>query len=284
MPIDSLASLDRHPNKSNWVEDSGGLPQYILRISNHLHQEKGMDIGHAIAVAVNVVKKMCATGDLNWKGIQQANPASRAEACAAVADWERKKAQARVTKSLVRGRKLTDKEYINMLVEKNQPVGVMSDADFDEIMADEDFSVSKIDVEFDLVGEISKADDDKQLVFGWMSVATRANGEQVIDKQGDVLDDIDAMESVAYDFVLNSRDGGEMHIRKGVSTLVESFVSTPEKWKAMKIPEGVLPIGWWGGFHVDDPEVWKGVKSGKYKMFSVHGSGRRTPMTVEETV
>lgn len=115
-----------------------------------------------------------------------------------------------------------------------------------------------------------------------MSVATRANGEVVVDKQGDVLDDIDAMENVAYDFVLNSRDGGEMHIRKGVSTLVESFVSTPEKWAAMGIPEGVLPIGWWGGFHVDDSEVWKGVKDGKYKMFSVHGTGRRVAIAEVE--
>ena len=113
-------------------------------------------------------------------------------------------------------------------------------------------------IEFDLTGDISKSDDDKQLVFGWMSIAKRANGDVVVDKQGDVLDDIDAMETVAYDFVLNSRDGGEMHIRKGVSTLVESFFSTPEKWKAMGIPEGILPIGWWGGFHVNDSEVWKG--------------------------
>jgi hypothetical protein len=56
---------------------------------------------------------------------------------------------------------------------------------------------------------------------------------------------------------------------------VESFVSTPEKWEAMEIPEGVLPTGWWVGFHVHDTEVWKGVKEGKYKMFSVHGSGVR---------
>ena len=43
----------------------------------------------------------------------------------------------------------------------------------------------------------------------------------------------------------------------------------------MEIPEGTLPVGWWVGFKVHDEEVWKGVKSGKYKMFSVHGSGMR---------
>jgi hypothetical protein len=76
----------------NWIEREGGLPKYIKRIAKHL-QEKGMDQSRAIATAVNVAKKMCASGDLNWPGLQKVNPGSRAEACAAVADWERKKAQ-----------------------------------------------------------------------------------------------------------------------------------------------------------------------------------------------
>jgi hypothetical protein len=108
--INSRAPLDRSPGK-NWVENSGGLPMYIRRIANHLHQEKGMTIGHAIAVAVNVVKKMCATGDINFPGKQQVNPKSHAEACAAVASWERKKASARVSKGEL-GRKWSDEEFI----------------------------------------------------------------------------------------------------------------------------------------------------------------------------
>lgn len=129
--------------------------------------------------------------------------------------------------------------------------------------------------EFFSEGEIEKKDDEKQLVFGWCSIAKQKDGTVVVDKQGDVLEDIDQMEKVAYDFVLHSRDGGEMHVRKGVSTLVESFVSTPEKWEAMGIPEGTLPIGWWVGFHVKDKGVWDKVKKKQYKMFSVHGSGLR---------
>ena len=76
----------------NWVEDAGGLPPYIKRIQKHL-EKKGMDESRAIATAVNVVKKMCATGDTNFPGSQQVNAGSRAEACAAVADWEKKKAE-----------------------------------------------------------------------------------------------------------------------------------------------------------------------------------------------
>lgn len=78
----------------NWVDDVGGLPKFIKRIEKHL-EEKGMAKGHAIAVAVNIVKKMCATGDTNFPGKQEVNAGSRAEACKAVAEWEEKKARAK---------------------------------------------------------------------------------------------------------------------------------------------------------------------------------------------
>lgn len=77
--------------KKNWVEKAGGLPKYIKRIAKHL-QEKGMEQSRAIATAVNAAKKMCSTGDVNFPGKQEVNPGSKAEACAAVADWEKKKA------------------------------------------------------------------------------------------------------------------------------------------------------------------------------------------------
>jgi len=77
---------------ANWVEKAGGLPKYIKRIAKHL-QEKGMDESRAIATAVNAAKKMCSTGDTNFPGKQDVNPGSRAEACAAVAEWEAKKAK-----------------------------------------------------------------------------------------------------------------------------------------------------------------------------------------------
>ena len=479
--------LERVPGKQKWVDRAGGLPRYIERIASHLHNEKGMSIGHAIATAVNAVKKMCASGDLNYSGKQNVNAGSRAAACAAVAEWEKKKASARVSKGVL-GRKWSDDEFIAFLTfdqgisfvhkcgpakpdcgcsdeeraeherihaakkrkkkkvvakrgfnprqprspktgqwikgalsrlsgdekdypklaqrlarankeekknrrdpdyepytppkkkksepkrkpasnkkapidsykeqmeriqrmqeeerknrreaepkkkrdrsgrglgpkvtrtntdkkpEKGDPVpgkpgvtdggydskghklpdsdGVIrlrrgdtaslvrkiSEDEFNSIIDEFDADAEEIDAdvfEFAAEGEIEKSDDDKRLVFGWCSIAKHKDGTVEVDKQGDVLEDIDQMEKVAYDFVLHSRDGGEMHVRKGVSTLVESFVSTPEKWAAMEIPEGTLPVGWWVGFKVHDEEVWKGVKSGKYKMFSVHGSVMR---------
>ncbi len=77
---------------ANWVEKSGGLPPYIKRIAKHL-QEKGMDQSRAIATAINVVKKACATSDLNFPGIQTVTAATKAKMCAALAQWEALKAR-----------------------------------------------------------------------------------------------------------------------------------------------------------------------------------------------
>lgn len=87
-----LTELVEAEQLANWVQKAGGLPSYIKRITKHL-VEKGMDQSRAIATAVNAAKKMCSTGDLNFPGSQQVNPGSKAEACAAVADWEAKKAK-----------------------------------------------------------------------------------------------------------------------------------------------------------------------------------------------
>lgn len=328
--LNTRAPLDRSPKK-NEVERRGGLPMYIRRIANHLHAEKGMTIGHAIATAKNAAAKMCASGDLNFHGKQNVNAGSRAEACAAIEDWNARIKGSGVSKHRgITTQVQRDADYIEYILKndshgiskngfnprqprnalgmwskhqkrvydasrargmsvsqatefankapKNKPrnkVSKLSDEEFAELSKWIDDPDDPDTVEFDLKGEITKLDAEQQLVFGWASVAKLADGEQVVDKQGDVLDDLDQVEKVAYDFVLNCRDGGEMHVRKGVSTMVESFVSTPEKREKMGIPEGVIPDGWWVGFKISDKEVWKSVTSGKYKMFSVHGSGTR---------
>jgi hypothetical protein len=76
-----------HGELANWVTKAGGLPPYISRIKKHL-TAKGMALSRAIATAVNVVKKMCATGDVNFPGKQQVNAGSQAQACKDVAHWE----------------------------------------------------------------------------------------------------------------------------------------------------------------------------------------------------
>lgn len=126
---------------------------------------------------------------------------------------------------------------------------------------------------------ILKTDEDKRLVFGWASVSLTVDGEQLLDRQYDMIDPED-LEEAAYNYVLHFRDTGEEHIpsmrKKG--KLVESCVLTAEKQRAMGIPEGVVPVGWWIGFHIDDDDAWERVKNGTYKMFSIEGRAEREPV------
>ena len=125
-----------------------------------------------------------------------------------------------------------------------------------------------------LTGKIAKRDDEKFLVFGYASMA------DVTDSQGDVIS-IDTLEKAAYDFVLHSRMGGEMHEAMGVATLVESIVFTPEKLAALGLAEDALPHGWFVGFKVNDTEAWQKIKNGDYSMFSIGGRAIREAVSDE---
>jgi hypothetical protein len=102
----------------------------------------------------------------------------------------------------------------------------------------------------------------------------RVGGEVIEDWQDDIVEP-EELEHAAYEYVLLYRDGSEMHERGGVASLVESVVFTEEKMKAIGIPEGTLPVGWWIGFKVLDEDVWEKVKDGTYSMFSIEGTAER---------
>jgi hypothetical protein len=91
------------PGVSNWVEKYNALgdpkTNMINRIAQHL-QGKGKGESESIAIAVNAARRMCESGDTNFKGIQQVNAASRAEACAAVAKWDAARARAKATNDM----------------------------------------------------------------------------------------------------------------------------------------------------------------------------------------
>lgn len=126
---------------------------------------------------------------------------------------------------------------------------------------------------------IYKTSDDKRLVFGWASVSLTVDGEQLEDRQQDMIDP-DDLEEAAYEYVLHFRDAGEEHIQtmRKKGKLVESCVFTVEKQKAMGIPEGILPVGWWIGFKIEDDDAWERVKNGTYRMFSIEGKANREPV------
>ncbi len=131
--------------------------------------------------------------------------------------------------------------------------------------------------------EIVKKDEESHLVFGWASVAKTKDGRTLIDYQGDMIEP-EELEKAAYNFVLNFRNTGEEHnpnLRKK-GRLVESIVFTKEKQKALGIPEGLVHEGWFIGFHIEDPNTWDKVKKGNYMMFSIEGSGERTPVEKQD--
>jgi hypothetical protein len=122
--------------------------------------------------------------------------------------------------------------------------------------------------------EIQKVDEDRQLVFGWANVAIRKDGQEVVDSQGDSIGPED-LEDAAYLFNLSFRKSGEMHRGDSKGDLVESFVVTPAKLKALGLDGDALPLGWWVGFKVHDKDVFAKVKAGDYRMFSIQGKAKR---------
>lgn len=133
-----------------------------------------------------------------------------------------------------------------------------------------------------LRGKITKALEDKFLVFGWASLATDENGTAIIDADGDIIEP-EELERGAYEFVLNWRGGCVDHDRdKGlVSELVESVVFTPEKCAAMGITQQ-MPVGWFVGFKVFDEVTWEKIKSGELTMFSIGGRAKREEISNEQ--
>lgn len=121
---------------------------------------------------------------------------------------------------------------------------------------------------------IAKSQEDQQLVFGWANVAVDENGQYPLDWDGDFTDPAD-LEKAAYEFVLKYRATGEQHQGEVKGHLVESVMFTKEKQRALGIPEGILPEGWWVGFHIPDKEVFAKIKKGEYQMFSVEGTAKR---------
>lgn len=81
-------SLGKVPGKNNWVEQEGGLPQYICRVARSIHRKRGLSISRSIAIAVGVMK--------NWaSGRGDVDADTRAKAAKAIAQWEKMKASAK---------------------------------------------------------------------------------------------------------------------------------------------------------------------------------------------
>lgn len=100
-----MGKLEKVPGVQNWVDRlPAGLKarwhkSIIYRAAVHMHFERGMPVGKAIASAINWARHIVATGDVKqWPGPQQVNPKSVGECVSALATWEAMKAHARASK------------------------------------------------------------------------------------------------------------------------------------------------------------------------------------------
>lgn len=117
---------------------------------------------------------------------------------------------------------------------------------------------------------ILKIDEEQRMVFGWASVAQMEPDAPVVDLQGDTIDG-PTLEKAAYEYVRRYRTVNDMHTGGAVGDLVESFVLTPEKLKAMGLKrDGAPEVGMWVGYKLDDAE-WAAFKRGERPMFSIEG-------------
>lgn len=89
-----MGVLNERPG-SNWIERlPAGLRRrfersIIYRAAIHMHAEHGMDVGHAIASAINWAEHIKRTGDVKqWPGPQRVRPSSVAECVSALATWD----------------------------------------------------------------------------------------------------------------------------------------------------------------------------------------------------
>ena len=134
-------------------------------------------------------------------------------------------------------------------------------------------SISESVYKYDEV-TIMKSKSDQNLVFGWANVSILDDGNIPLDWQGDITAPY-VLEQAAYDFVLNYRETGEMHVGECKGQLIESVMFTEEKMEAIGIPVGQIPVGWWVGFYIPDDYVFEKIKTGQYKMFSIQGQAKK---------
>lgn len=81
------------PGANNWIDrtGTGNLPKYIGDIAGDLITERGKTTGQAIQMAIGIVRNWCS-------GQGNVTAATRAKACAAVAEFNAKRAQAHLQK------------------------------------------------------------------------------------------------------------------------------------------------------------------------------------------
>ena len=136
-------------------------------------------------------------------------------------------------------------------------------------------------MEHRFTAEIVKVAPEQRRFFGWAYVTKRADGTQVVDHSGDMVDTPEAraaLEDAFHRYVRDSGAGDDQHELFGASKLIEAVAFTREKARYMGIPDEVpLPEGLWVGFEVAatpaGDALWERVKRRERSMLSIVGRG-----------
>lgn len=121
---------------------------------------------------------------------------------------------------------------------------------------------------FTLTANVVKA--EQQIAYGWASVVS-VDGKELVDKQGHIISSAE-MEKMANTFMMSQRVAKEMHAGGTVGEVIHSMPITKQLMDALGI-EGKTE-GWLIGVKINDPDVWKRVKDGTLKAFSIGGKGK----------
>jgi hypothetical protein len=121
-----------------------------------------------------------------------------------------------------------------------------------------------------LEGAIAKADDSRQRLFGWASIAVQKDGTPLLDLQGDLID-IEDLEEAWYEYVQSSGELNFQHSGPVRGHLIEAMVFTPDKIAALGLPPDSMPQGAWVGFHLPESDDYQLVKHQGFFMFSIEG-------------
>jgi hypothetical protein len=125
--------------------------------------------------------------------------------------------------------------------------------------------------------QIIKAAAEEQVCTGYAYVARDAEGRAIVDHSGDVAD-IASMKKACRNATRTAKIR-ENHEADAPARIVGSLWTDHDMLKAIGAdPKDAPAEGWLVQVEVNDPDLWKRIKSGEISAFSIGGSGRREPV------
>lgn len=122
-----------------------------------------------------------------------------------------------------------------------------------------------------VAGDVVKVDTEQRIVWGWAYVST-IKGKLLTDTQGDRIAP-DELVKAANEYMRDVRVAKAMHEGEQVGEVIHSLPLTKETANALGIQSD--REGWIIGMRVNDDDVWKKVKDGTLRAFSIGGKGER---------